>query len=143
MAQFQLLGCHVALAGDLRHVVPLGIDAPVTLPEMMILKHVHGPDAVTDVYEIGEDERDQNDERKRLIEKYGDKPLIEIFGGLSARLPLREDFPTLADVRAAKEASDKALQRRKAARDRKPPPAEIRPAPVDDGDAGDGDNPQE
>lgn len=131
MSNFQLLGCHVALAGDARHVVPKCEDDPVTLPEMMVLKHIHGPDAVTDIYEIGEVERDQADERKRLIEKYGDKPLIEIFGGLSARLPMREDFPTAADVRAAREASEKALKRRKAARDSKPPPAEIRPAPVD------------
>ena len=38
---------------------------------------------------------------------------------------------TDGDVRAAREASEKALKRRKAARDSKPPPAEIRPAPVD------------
>jgi hypothetical protein len=68
---FQLLVCDVALDGDIRQTVHRGIDSPVTYPELLILTYLHGEDSVSNQRVIGEVERDQDDERKRLRRAYG------------------------------------------------------------------------
>lgn len=136
MPHFQLLGGHVAIGGDTRHVVPRDVDNPMTFPEVAILQYVHGHDAVTDLYEVGFVERDYHDERQRLVGIYGEKPLADVYAGSVNHLPLKGDYPTWEDVKAAREASAEMLRKRREKRNaaanagRRPPAVEVEVANI-------------
>lgn len=88
MSVFQLLSCDVALGGDILNVVARHQFNPVTYPEMLILKFIHGQDAVTNIVDVGATERDDADEGKRLSETYGDELVRgKLFPGAGTRLP--------------------------------------------------------
>lgn len=116
MPDFQLVCCHVAIAGDQRQVVPITEDSPITFPEMCILQSIHGVDAVTDVFEVGFVNRTTSEERKRLSEKYTPKPVESVFPGSIHALPAKGDFPTKADIEAAQQAASEAMAKRKASK---------------------------
>lgn len=88
MAVFQLLSCDVAIGGDILNVVARHAFNPVTYPEMLILKFIHGQSAITDIYDVGHVEREDADEMQRLQETYGYKVVREnMFPGAGVRLP--------------------------------------------------------
>ena len=65
--QFQLLTCHVALAGDITQVVHRHAHAPVTYPELIVLQFLHGETAVTEIFDCGRTEdRTAAEEIQRL-----------------------------------------------------------------------------
>jgi hypothetical protein len=134
MADFQLLACHIALAGDPRSVVPRGKDAPVTYPELAVLQSIHGQDAVTDVYEIGTVERSPREERERLNLRYTKAAVEGVFPGSMTSLPARGDFPTEADVLAVRKVADEAMAKRRAKAKAAPagPPVAATIAPLED-----------
>jgi hypothetical protein len=88
MTKFQLLSCDVALAGDILNVVARHAFNPVTYPELLVLRYLHGENAITNIFDVGHVERDEDDEFKRLMETYGGETVREkIFPGAGARLP--------------------------------------------------------
>lgn len=122
MPKYQLLGCHIALAGDPRAVVSRGTDLSdaVTYPEVMVLQQVHGYDAITDIHEVGwTEDRVASDERRRLVGLYTEQPVNDVFGGNATALPTKGDFPTLEDVLAARKAAEDAMARRREQKARK------------------------
>jgi hypothetical protein len=82
--QFQLLSCDVALGGDMLNVVARGASNPVTYPEMLLLRLIHGgAQWITNIYDVGHVERDDAQERGRLVDLYGAKLVDGAFPGLS------------------------------------------------------------
>lgn len=92
----KLYDCKVRLAGSLYNEVP---KAGVTAAEIYLFRHIHGSDAVVEIYEAGKNSATQSTERERLIEVYGEglrgqqthktspsQALSEIFG-IAGRLP--------------------------------------------------------
>ena len=75
--------CTVRLGGDLGNTVELTGVSPA---EVLILRHVHGDDAVVGFRPGGNDRGQVVDERGRLTAKYRGK-LKEVFPGASAKLP--------------------------------------------------------
>lgn len=126
--KFQLLTGLVNLGGDRDNVAFRGTDNPMTYPEMLVLRHVHGregsaEDHVFDLEEIGEVERSVGEERLRLMGRYGAKAVNEILPTSlpDAMFPARDDkLPSADDVLAAKNAAAKVLAERKAKKDTKP-----------------------
>ena len=109
MSAFQLLECSVALAGDTLNVVSRGRFNPVTYPEMLTLKYLHGEHAVTDIYDVGYIERDPAVEMGRLIDVYGSAVIKEkMFPGAGLRLPQGDNGfkPRVAPVKAAPSEAD-------------------------------------
>lgn len=80
----QLLSCHIAIAGDDNSIVVRDIDNPVTYPEMLVLKVLHGAEHVRHVEAIGEIERDSDEERSRLNELYGVSVVSQTFPGITS-----------------------------------------------------------
>lgn len=80
MRQF---ACKVRLAGSLYNEVP---KSDVTVPEIIILRTIHGGDAVAEIVEIDSVKRSDAEERDRLAHIYGAaiKNRQEIVGGLPA-----------------------------------------------------------
>jgi hypothetical protein len=54
LTKFQVLRCDVALAGDREQVVSRGRGNPVLFPELLVLQHLHGDDAVSEIAVVGE-----------------------------------------------------------------------------------------
>lgn len=92
----KLYDCKVRLGGSLYNEVP---KAGVTAAEIHLFRHIHGTDAVVEIYEAGKNAATQSQERERLIETYGEglraqqinktsptQALAEIFG-IAGRLP--------------------------------------------------------
>lgn len=88
MAAFQLLECMVALAGDEQNIVHRSSDTPVTYPELLVLQYIHGDDAVSDVHELGTDERDNQSELDRLRVTYNAAAVKDVFPGANPKLPV-------------------------------------------------------
>jgi hypothetical protein len=77
--QFQLLSADIALGGDITNVVARGPFNPITYPELIILRLVHGgAQWITHVYDCGHVEREDSEERGRLIDLYGAKLVNEV-----------------------------------------------------------------
>jgi hypothetical protein len=77
----------VALNGDITFTV---FKQDVTVPEIAILRAIHGPDSVRDIKPLHMDKRSHSEERSRLMHEYGnakdhkDESIFEkLFPGLS------------------------------------------------------------
>lgn len=103
---FQLVQCRVNIGARGDTIVVT--DPPVTYPEYLLLRYIHGEGAVTEPCDAGEVDVDDIEERRRLGQKYGDKLVGEIFPGAFARLPARGDMPTIEEHREIIRAADEA-----------------------------------
>jgi hypothetical protein len=140
MSKFQLLSGFINLGGERTNVVFRGPDNPITYPESLLLQVIHGgPEHVHTLVEVGEADRDHEEELRRLTEKYGavTKSAFPAVGG-RATLPMRDDtLPTAEEVAEAKAAMDATLAASKAkrgktakAKAKTPAPEPAAPAPA-------------
>lgn len=144
MRQF---ACKVRLSGNLYNEVP---KSDVTIPEINILRVIHGGDAIADIKEIKPVDRTDAEERDRLAHVYGGaiKNRQEIVGGLAALIgfagtPLPSDTPGLPV--AVKQGKTKAGSKGKPVEDPVDPPVEDPVDPPDEDDTPDEtpENPEE
>ena len=61
---------------------------PVSYPEVEILRHIHGDDAVLDVKPIAEVEQSVKEEKERLQLKYGGSVVEDVFPGKNPRIEM-------------------------------------------------------
>lgn len=130
MPKFQVLTGVVNLGGDRDQQAVRGADNPITFPEAMVLRHVHGGvDHVHSLVSINGhplgEERSDAEERDRLISLYGAKSVAELFPG---GLPLPQADASIITAEEAEEvraATERVLAQRssKKAKDAKPAPA--------------------
>lgn len=89
----------IRLAGELHSTVIKEVSAP----EIAILRHIHGEDALIDIKKSRSATVSQADERDRLDRVYGEELMKKLFPGLSAKLPM-----DLADVGVESEPEAKS-----------------------------------
>jgi hypothetical protein len=87
MAEYQLLRCAVALAGDREQVVVRGRHDPILFPELIVLQYIHGEDAITDVHVVGTCEMALDEAWTRMITLYGEEPVKQVFPGARPTVP--------------------------------------------------------
>lgn len=119
----QVANCHVRLAGDINNEI---FKAAVTPAEVLVLRRIHGNDAVVKFEPVKQDKRPHANEFDRLKITYGDKVVIEAFPGSMATLPVN-----FKDIGIDLYSEGKAAKGRKAA---------VVAGPEDDDGAGDGDD---
>ena len=74
----EIFSAEVNLGGDIRNSVVVHL---VTVPELEILRRVHGHDAIWNIAKTGDDPRIENDhERETLQLKYGPEVVSTTFG---------------------------------------------------------------
>ena len=73
---FEQIKCDIAINGDSRSVIT---KKPVSIPEVVVLRHIHGDDSVTNISVLGQWDHDDESERDRLGKMFGDARIIEIF----------------------------------------------------------------
>lgn len=83
------------LAGSVQNEVP---KKDMSAAEVILLRHLHGDDAVVISKHEGDRRRSSNDERDRLIDLYGEKIVTEIFGPYFRELP-----PEVEDIEEQEE----------------------------------------
>lgn len=66
-----LFSCHVAIAGDPRQVVVRDASEPVSLPEIYLLKFIHGEASVTEIVHEDTEQSSPGQLRDRLVSRYG------------------------------------------------------------------------
>jgi hypothetical protein len=91
MAEYQLLRCAVALAGDKDQIVYRHRHDPILFPELIVLQYIHGEDAVTDVHVIGTCEMAVEEAWTRLLTIYGEDAVKAIFPGARPMIPRFDD----------------------------------------------------
>jgi hypothetical protein len=87
---FQLLRCSIALAADPEQVVIRHRGRPIVFPELIVLQHLHGEEAIHDIHVVGEWDATQAEVLERLKLIYGDKAVSDVFPGARPRLPLAD-----------------------------------------------------
>ena len=115
----ELCKATVRLGGSVGHTVE---KVELTPPEIAVLRHIHGQDAVINILPVRVDKRGHATERARLEGIYGEKVVAELFPGAMAKLPsLLKDIGlgpsptpqvapvTLSDVEEPSEDELKAL----------------------------------
>lgn len=117
---FQLLTCVVAVAGDQNQKVSIGPHRPITYPEYLILAHLHGESAIYRLATCGEVERENAEERNRLMAKYGKNVVHMLYPGVAGRLP--QGDPNIPPYEMPGEDTKGKSRRKKAAP--KPAPVE-------------------
>jgi hypothetical protein len=76
----------IAIGGDRNNIFHAGEFAPVSWPEILLLQYVHGDDAIDQVEPFVQVPQSAKAERQRLIFKYGEPTVLEIF----ARQPIAQ-----------------------------------------------------
>ena len=76
----------IAIGGDRNNIFHAGEFAPVSWPEILLLQFVHGDDAIDQVEPFVQVPQSAKAERQRLIFKYGEPVVLEIF----ARQPINQ-----------------------------------------------------
>lgn len=128
MPKYQLISCYIKIGSDKHTVVFRGPDEPVTYPESLVLRVVHGEDALENVVACGEVDRSPEAERMRLNLLYGSDIIEKIFPGRYTPLPVADR--DLHEVSSETDAMKKP-------RNRKPPrpvqaPVEMVETPADE-----------
>ena len=67
----------LAIGGDITHVIAKDF---VTAAEIVMLRHIHGDHAVTNIKPTGSFDHDSDAERNRLGELYDDATVEQVFG---------------------------------------------------------------
>jgi len=81
----------VALAGDRDQVVYRHRGVPIMFPELPILQHIHGDDAITEVFVVGHCEMSNDEALGRVRIIYGAEAVNDVFPGARPRLPTSDD----------------------------------------------------
>jgi hypothetical protein len=76
----------IAIGGDRNNIFHAGEFSPVSWPEILLLQYVHGDDAIDQVEPFVQVPQSSKAERQRLIFKYGEPVVLEIF----ARQPINQ-----------------------------------------------------
>lgn len=81
MPEYQLLRCEIALGGERDTTVVRDRYRPIMFPELIMLQHIHGDDAVFDIHVVGTCEMGVDEVRTRLLTIYGEEVVKEVFPG--------------------------------------------------------------
>lgn len=81
----QIYDCIVRLAGDITNEVP---KTDATAAEIIVLRHIHGGDAVIGIKKRHMDKRPHSVERDRLSLRYGFGITEHLFGATHNKLPV-------------------------------------------------------
>ena len=110
----QLLSAYVSVGGDDLNVVVREYDTAITFPEMLILKALHGPESVRRITDVGDVDRDPDEERARLQSIYGGAVIQMVFPG--SHTPLPTEDPRRSRVRPETAAVEDPFDNRKTKR---------------------------
>lgn len=94
---FQLLRCSIALAGDPEQIVVRHRGRPIVFPELIVLQHIHGENAIQDVHVVGEWDATQAEVLDRLRLTYGGDAVSAVFPGARPRLPTADGTVPLCE----------------------------------------------
>ena len=75
----EICNCLVAIAGDPRATV---VKNGVTVAEIVVLQHIHGDSAVTNIKVLDTIEKSNDEERYHLGKLYKDEKIVEILESL-------------------------------------------------------------
>lgn len=73
----EICNCTLAIAGDPRATIQ---KPSVSIAEIVVLQHIHGDSAVTNIKVISSSDKSNEEERDHLGKLYKDEKIIEIFG---------------------------------------------------------------
>lgn len=85
--------CTVALSGDQRHIMTRDVVQPVSWPEVDMIRHLHGEDAVADLVVIADVPMSTREEKARLGLIYGEKVVEEVYPGRNPQMSLTVPWP--------------------------------------------------
>jgi hypothetical protein len=88
----------VRLMGDLRNTVARTPFNPISLPEVEVLRFLHGDDSVIDVKPFASVEQTAKAEKERLQRVYGTDVLEEVFPGRNPQMELEATGARLAEA---------------------------------------------
>lgn len=127
MARFQLIGCEINIGGDRTQTVVKDAFDPVTFPEYIVLRALHGgAEHVHSAVAVGYREVDPAVERERLGLRYGEALVASLFPGAMTGLPTEDlTLATAEEVEAGKQAARAA---RAAVRKKQGAPDPVEPA---------------
>ena len=90
MPSFHLLRCLVAVGGDQGNQVYRDRTQPIVFPELPILQHLHGEEAITEVHVVGQWNTTNDEVLHRLQTIYDADVVKEVFPGTRPRLPVSD-----------------------------------------------------
>ena len=114
-----LCTCTVRHNGNLGMTIEKGEHNPVTPAEIVVLRHIHGFDAVVNIQFNRQTNRSNMNELDRLKRFFGEAVVAECFPGARPQLP-----STLAEARLAEDEPPELPEDDEAA-DLPPPPADV------------------
>lgn len=91
------VSCMVRLAGESNMVVARTEFNPVSWPEVEVLRHIHGEDAIVDVKVIAKVDQPAKAEKDRLSVIYGPAVLEDVFPGRNPSMEMEAPGAKISD----------------------------------------------
>lgn len=98
----KLYDCKLRLGGNVVNEVR---KEKVSAAEVIIMRAIHGDDAVIEIVEVGEDKRSDAEERDRLAAALYDAEMLSKVFGISA-IPLPQEVPGVASPKKSQPVVD-------------------------------------
>lgn len=104
MSKMHLCSCLISLAGDDRNQVFKSEENAVSLPEIQVLRQIHGADAVSEIKVIGDTDTDPAREKARLSAIYGSTVVDQLYPGFAPLMPMLDPMVSDDKLEATKDA---------------------------------------
>jgi len=91
MAEMDWVECEVMIGGDARMVHYKGQSDPVSIPEVAVLREIHGEESVRNLKYVKTTETSAGEEKLRLLTRYSAAPVNTAFPGRAPSMHMKAD----------------------------------------------------
>ena len=91
MAEMDWVTCEIIIGGDARMIGYKGSSDPMSIPEVAVLREIHGEESVQNLKYFKTTETTAGEEKIRLLSKYSAAPVNTAFPGRAPQMHMKAD----------------------------------------------------
>jgi hypothetical protein len=91
MAEMDWVECEVMIGGDIRMIAYRGSTEPLSIPEIAVIRELHGEDSVRKMKYVKTTETTPSEEKNRLLGRYSAGVVNTAFPGRAPQMHMKAD----------------------------------------------------
>ena len=91
MAEMDWVECEIMIGGDMRMIAYKGPSEPLSIPEIAVLRELHGEDSIRNMKYVKTTESTPGEEKLRLLSKYSADKVNTAYPGRAPQMHMKAD----------------------------------------------------